>query len=175
MTYSIDYTNAKEGPSYNQPIEIGSEGVLLQVVAQSGEAQGKLERNIPKDGDTSLDVDDYQPATFTPTKGVSLDDTEKTFIVIEKFRDQPDTTFKGVRIEIGEGEHTIRINFGSRGISASVLETTITSLREALGERDAAVNVIIKESINFTTGADAKDFAEKLGIKLSAANLQQQK
>jgi hypothetical protein len=71
MTYSLGGTNAKEGSSYNQPIEIGREEVLLQVVAQAGEAQGKLERNIPKDGDTSLDVDDYQPVTFTPTKGVS--------------------------------------------------------------------------------------------------------
>ena len=70
-------------------------------------------------------MDDTKPARINSAKRVTLDSTDKVFTVINRFRDQASTKFKGVRIEIGEGENTVGIRFGERKVTASMIEKTV--------------------------------------------------
>ena len=42
---------------------------------------------------------------------MALDTTDRVYGVINHFNDQANTRFKGVRIEIGEGENTVDVRF----------------------------------------------------------------
>ena len=91
--------------------------------------------------------------------------------MINKFKDQSNTKFKGVRIEIGEGENTVMIRFNERKITAAMIESTVNSLRAVLDEADANVSVAIREGIEFESGFDAKEFAKVAGIELKPGDI----
>ncbi|WP_258286056.1 hypothetical protein, partial [Escherichia coli] len=76
-----------------------------------------------------MQIHDTKPARMNGGKRVLLDSTEKVFAVINRYKDQANTRFKGVRIEIGEGENTVGIRFGERQITAAMIEATVNSLR----------------------------------------------
>ena len=64
--------------------------------------------------------DDSKPARLQ-SKRVALDTTDRVFSVINRFRDQPGTRFKGVRVEIGEGENTVTVRFQEREVTAAII------------------------------------------------------
>lgn len=172
--YTLDGSNPKDGKAYDVPFNIGSDSVRLLVYAKSGEASKTADFSIPHSGDKTVQIDDTKPARLNSTKRVPLDSTDKVFGVINLFRDQNSTQFKGVRIEIGEGENTVGIRFGERQITASMIEKTINSLREVLNEADAAVTVAVKGGIEFENGFDAKEFAKLAGVELRPGDIVQE-
>lgn len=134
--------------NYTDSFEIDSSATLLLVYAKSGEATQTAEFKIPHSGDKTVQIDDTKPARLSTGKNLPLD-TEKVFTVINRFRDQANTRFKGVRIEIGEGENTVGIRFGERQITAAMIEATVNSLRDVLNEADANVSIAVRDSIDF--------------------------
>lgn len=84
------------------------------------------------------------------------------------------TRFKGVRIEIGEGENTVRINFGVRYVTAAMIEASVNSLREVLSEADANVAIKITDGIAFENGFEAREFAKLVGIELKPGDIAQE-
>jgi hypothetical protein len=105
---------------------------------------------IPASGDKTVQIVDAKPAKLTP-KRVSLDTTDRVYGVINRFRDQPGTRFKGVRIEIGEGENTVTVRFQEREVTASMIEGVVNSLRQVLNETEAPVAITITDGIQFDT------------------------
>lgn len=170
--YTLDGSNAKEGVAYDKPFEIGSEATRLLVYAVSGEANKTADFQIPASGDKSVQIDDAKP-THLQTKRISLDTTDKVYSVINRFRDQPKTIFKGVRIEIGEGENTVTVRFQERKITAATIEKTVEGLRKALNEADAPVAIAISDGVHFGTGFDAKEFAKLAAIQLKPGDITQ--
>lgn len=173
MFYTLDGTNPKEGIKYELPFEISSEEALLLVYAQSGEASQDRKFNIPRNGDTTVQIDDNKPAHLEAGKTVTIDTTNKVFEVINEFKGKETTTFKGVRIELGEAENTISLRFGGRKLTAQMIEQAVNSIREVIGEADTPVSVTIREGIDFDNGYEAKQFAELVGIKLSPSDITQ--
>ena len=141
------------------------------MVAKAGEATQTADFKIQQSGDKSVQIDDAKPASLISDRRVPLDNTEKVFSVINKFKDQSNTKFKGVRIEIGEGENTVMIRFNERKITAAMIESTVNSLRAVLDEADANVSVAIREGIEFESGFDAKEFAKVAGIELKPGDI----
>lgn len=174
MFYTLDGSNPKDGSVYDKPFDIGSDATLLLVYAKSGEASKTAEFSIPHVGDKTIKIDDTQPARIQSAKRVSLDTTDKVFSVINRFKDQNSTQFKGVRIEIGEGENTVGIRFGERQVTANMIEKTVNSLRELLNEADAAVTVNVRDGIVFENGFEAKEFAKLAGIELRPGDVIQE-
>lgn len=174
MLYTLDASNPKYGKSYDAPFEIGSDAVRLMVYAKAGEANETAEFSIPNSGDRTIKINDTKPAHLNSTKRVPLDSTDKVFNVINRFRDQEATQFKGVRIEISEGENTVSIRFGERNITAAMIERTINSLRELLNEADAQVIVAVTDGIDFESGFEAKEFAKLVGIELRPGDITQE-
>jgi uncharacterized protein YqfA (UPF0365 family) len=103
-----------------------------------------------------------------------LDSTDRVFGVLNRFRDQPGTRFKGVRVEIGEGENTVTVRFQERVVSAAIIEGVVNSLREVLREPDASVNIAIADGIQFDTGFALKEFARLAGIELKPGDISQE-
>ncbi|SEH05318.1 Uncharacterised protein [Candidatus Venteria ishoeyi] len=94
--------------------------------------------------------------------------------MINHFKEQVNTRFKGVRIEIGEGENTVTVRFQEREITAAMIEGTVNSLREVLQETQAPVTIVINDGIQFDNGFEAKAFAKIAGIELKPGDVAQE-
>ncbi|WIJ56059.1 DUF499 domain-containing protein [Enterobacter hormaechei] len=174
MYYTLDGSNPKDGQLYTVPFEVGTESARLLIYAKSGEATQTADFQIPNSGDKTIQIDDVKPARLNSSKRVPLDTTEKVFTIINRFKDQMNTRFKGVRIEIGEGENTVRINFGVRYVTAAMIEASVNSLREVLSEADANVAIKITDGIAFENGFEAREFAKLVGIELKPGDIAQE-
>ena len=65
------------------------------------------------------------------------------------------------------------MQFRSREVSASVIESTINHLRESLNEHQSNVSLTIRDGASFETGFDAKEFATIAGIELRPGDIEQ--
>jgi len=173
LLYSLDGSNPKDGVRYKEPFEIGAQAALLLVFATAGEATSGANFQIPETGDKQIRIDDNKP-THLNSKRISLDSTERVFAVINRFKDQSNTLFKGVKIEIGEGENTVTVRFQEREITAAIIEGTVNMLREVLNETQAPITVGINDGIRFDNGFEAKEFAELIGMELHPGDVVQE-
>ncbi|MDX8396654.1 MAG: anti-phage-associated DUF499 domain-containing protein [Mariprofundaceae bacterium] len=171
--YTLDGRNPKDGILYENPFEVGSEAVRLLIYAKAGEATKAADFQIPNSGDRTVQLDDTKPARLNSGKRVLLDTTDRVFAVINRFKSQANTRFKGVSIEIGEGENTVTVRFQEREITADIIEGTVTSLRDLLHESQAPITVTIKDGINFENGFEAKEFADITGLAFRPGDIVQ--
>jgi hypothetical protein len=174
MLYSLDGSNPKDGTLYESPFEIGAEAVRVLVFAKSGEAATSKDFQIPRTGDKKVQIDDTKPARIGGGKRVSLDTTDRVFGVINRFKGQSNTLFKGVRIEIGEGENTVTVRFQEREITAAMIEGTVNSLRDVLQDGQANIAITVSDGIQFDNGFDAKEFASIAGVELKLGDVLQE-
>ena len=112
-----------------------------------------------------IPIDETKPARLTKNP-IRLDTTDQVYRVINLFREQTNTHFKGVRIEIGEGEYTVTIHFQEREITVAMIEGTINSLRKVLQEDQSPIVITIRNGILFESGFWLKEFAKVAGVKL---------
>ena len=173
ITYSLDGSNPKDGIEYDEPFEIGSEAFRLLVYARAGEANQTADFQIPASGDKRVQIDDTKPARLQG-KRVSLDTTDRVYGVINKFKDNTSTLFKGVRIEIGEGENTVTVRFQERAVTAAIIEGVVNSLREVLQEDQAPVVITISDGVQFENGFAVKEFAKIAGLDLKPGDVVQE-
>ena len=170
LRYSLDGTNPKEGTPYTQPFAVPAKGCTLLVAAKAGEVEKTTRFPIPVAGDDRVIIDDTQPARLAKAK-LSLDTTDRAFALIQRFRDRPDTRLRGVQILIGEGEMAAQIRFNDRPLTASAIEAAINGIRQALGDPQAGVQILIRGGVSFPDGYALKEFAEVAGIALSAGDV----
>ena len=173
LFYTLDGSNPKDGIRYDDPFEIGPGSYRLLVYARAGDANKTADFQIPASGDKTVQIVDAKPARLQGKK-VALDTTDRVFGVINRFRDQPATLFKGVRVEIGEGESTVTVRFQERQVTAAVIEGVVNSIREVLKEPEALVNIAIVDGIHFDTGFAMKEFAKLAGIELKPGDVSQE-
>ncbi|CAK0740887.1 conserved hypothetical protein [Gammaproteobacteria bacterium] len=173
LRYTLDGSNPKDGAIYEGPFEIGTQAVRLLVYARALEANKTADFQILASTDKTIPIIDTKPVKLQ-AKRMAVDTTDRVYGVINRFRDQPDTRFKGVRIEIGEGENTVTIRFQEREITAAMIEGVVNSLRKVLNEDQAAVAITIADSIQFGSGFAAKEFAKIVGIELKTGDLTQE-
>ena len=171
--YTLDGSNPKDGTRYDAPFEIGSASCRLLVFARAREANKTADFQIPASGDKTVQIVDSKPARLQ-SKRVALDTTDRVFSVINRFRDQPGTRFKGVRVEIGEGENTVTVRFQEREVTAAIIEGVVNSLRDVLKEPDAPLNIAIADGIAFDTGFALKEFAKLAGIEIKPGDINQE-
>lgn len=170
LRYTLDGSNPADGRDYEGPFDIGPEGATLLVHAEAGEASKRQTFKIPASGDDTIQIDENRPARLQGKK-TRLDTTNKVFSVINRFRDHAGTRFKGVRLEIGEGEKTVMVRFQERELTAAIIESVVNHLRSVLEDEDAPVMVQVGEGVEFESGFDAREFAEIVGIELRPGDL----
>ena len=173
--YSLDGSNPKDGNRYAAPFEIGPAGCRLLVFARAGEANKTADFQIPAGTDKTVQIIDSKPARLQGQgKRIVLDTTERVFSIINSFKDQPGTRFKGVRIEVGEGENTVTVRFQEREVTATVIEGVVNSMREIFKEPNAPLSIAISDGITFDTGFALKEFARLAGIELKPGDVNQE-
>ena len=165
ILYSTDGTNPKNGTCYESPFEIDSAPKRLLVYAESGEANAKADFDIPASTDKTVQIDDAKPARLQ-AKRITLDTPDRVYGVINHFRAQKGALFKGVRIELDEGENTVAVRFHEREVTAAVIEGVVDGLRQVLQEDQAPLTITIATGIRFDTGFELKEFARIAGIEL---------
>ncbi len=170
MRYTLDGTNPKEGSAYTEPFKVPAKGGTLLVVAKAGEVEKSTRFQIPADGDDRVIIDDHQPARLVKAK-VTLDTTDRAFALIQRFKDRKDTLLRGVQILIGTGETAAQIRFNDRALTVAAIETAIAGIRQALGDPQAEVQVLIRGGVTFGDGYALKEFAEVVGIALTPGDV----
>lgn len=171
MTYTLDGSNAKEGTSYQGPFEVGTDKQVLLVHAESGEAQASEQFTIPAKGDKRVQIDDRKPAKLTSK--ATLDATGKSYAVINHFKNDDTTRFRGVRIEVGEGEHTVSVRFQERAVTASEIEIALNAIRKIVDDDNANVTIRIASGADFINGFEAKEFSRLSGVELKPESIVQ--
>lgn len=174
LYYTLNGSNPKEGTRYEAPFEIGADAYRLLVFAKAGEANKSQEFSIPATGDDRVRIDETKPARLPETKRINLDNTEKVYAVINRFKDRANTLMKGVSIQIGEGENTVQIRFYERQITAQIIADTIESLRKVLNDDQSQVSINIVGGIQFGDGFALKEFAEISGMQLKPGDVIQE-
>lgn len=174
IRYSLDGSNPKDGEEYKDKFEVDGKKHTLLVYAQDGEANRLADFTIPDASDDRLIIDPAKPASLADTKRVTLDTTEKAFKVLNKFKDNKSTFFKGVAIQIGEGVKTVQVRFNDQEVTAVMIERTITMLRETLNDSGSNVAVSVRNGASFSTGHALEEFAETAGIKLQPGDVVQE-
>jgi hypothetical protein len=172
--YSLNGSNPKEGMRYEAPFEIGEEAFRLLTFAKAAEATKNTEFSIPASSDKRIHIVDGKPARLQESKRINLDNTEKVFAVLNRFKDCTNTVLKGVTIQIGEGETTVTIRFLERQVTAQMIMETINSLRKVLGDEQANISINIVGGIQFGDGYSVKEFAELSGIQLKPGDVIQE-
>lgn len=162
--YDRDYVKAYLGSSVQIDVP---PGVSIERAALAAFFQ------IPASGDKRVQIDDTKPARLQG-KRVSLDTTDRVYGVINKFKDNDNTLFRGVRIEIGEGENTVTVRFQERAVTAGMIEGVVNSLREVLKEDQAPVAITISDGVEFENGFAVKEFAKIAGLDLKPGDLVQE-
>lgn len=169
IRYTLDGSNAREGSIYDSPIDIGQDAVTIYAFAKAGGAECRQEFSIPanhaENGGVEQVVDEAIPATLRDK--TTLDSTGKTFEILNKHKDSPNTLFAGVRVVVGDGNDAINLRFGDREVSAKTILHAIEGLREAIGNAEENVIVKVQSYIKFDSGFNMKAFAEDMGIALT--------
>ena len=173
IRYTLDGSNPREGIDYTEPFEIGPEALRLLAFARAGEANASADFHIPASGDKRVQIDDAKPAKFNGRR-VALDTTDQVYGVVNRFKGSAATIFKGVRIEIGQGETTVTVRFQHRFVTAEMMERVTNNLREVLKDPQAPVSVTISDGVEFQTGFEARDFAKIAGIELKPGDVVQE-
>ncbi|AJY53214.1 anti-phage-associated DUF499 domain-containing protein [Halomonas sp. KO116] len=171
MTYTLDGSNPKEGTPYKEPFEVEPEKQVLLVHAEAGEASASERFTIPAKGDNRVQIDDKKPTRLT-SKTI-LDATAKTYAVLNHFKSDTQTRFRGVRIEVGEGEHTVSMRFSERATTAAEIELALDAIRKILNDDSAIVTIRIDSGAAFVNGFEAKEFARLAGVELKPEHLVQ--
>lgn len=171
MRYTLDGSNPAEGERYDGPFEIGPEKQMLLVHAEAGEATARETFTIPTKGDKRVQLDERKPAKLMSR--TTLDATDKSYAVINHFKGDTETRFRGVRIEVGEGEHTVSVRFQEREVTAAEMELALTAIRKIVNDDQAPVTIRIATGVDFGTGFDAKEFSKLAGIELKPESIVQ--
>lgn len=171
MRYTLDGSNPADGEPYDGPFEVGPEKQMLLVHAESGEATAREQFTIPAEGDNRVQLDDGKPAKLTSR--TTLDATGKSFAVLNRFKGDTQTLFRGVRVEVGEGEHTVSVRFQEFEVTAADIELALNTIRQIVNDDQANVTIRINSGISFGTGFDAKEFAKLAEVELKPENIVQ--
>ena len=177
IRYTLDGTNPREGKPYTEPFSVPSAGCTVLVHAESGEASARESFKIPAAQSGATDDDGKEDTTtIEPTEPVDLvrstvrlDGAAKVFELLSALNGR-EVEMHGVRIELGEGEHTVLVRLGENAVTPDTLAGVIDDLRSRLTPAGDGVSVRIADRIRFAQGHDLLRLAEIAGLELNSAN-----
>ena len=170
IRYTLDGSEPRDGTAYEGPIPIGDGEVLLSVFAEAEKLEAKAEFRFPAKGKKGVQVDDVKPGNLVSRTGRKLDSRLKTFEGLKQATEKS-VTFEGVVLTIGQGNQMISVTIGEIAVDAPFIESLLNKVSEKFTP-DTPVTMTFRKA-HFNSGHDLKDFAEKLGIQLQTADVEQ--
>ena len=99
-----------------------------------------------------------------------LDSRGKTFEGLKQAQEKS-ATYEGIALTVGHGSQMISINVGEIAVEAGFIEALLTKVLEKFNT-DTPVTMSFRKA-HFGSGHDLKDFAAKLKIELTQADIEQ--
>ena len=149
-----------------------TKGCTILIAAKAGEVEKSAKIQIPSDGDDRVIIDDRKPARLAESKrgfhrhhrqGVQLHSSLQGSV--------RHTAAPGFRSSWARARTQSQIRFNDRELTAAAIETAIRGIRAALGDEQAAVQILIKGGVSFGDGFALKEFAEVAGIGLTSGDV----
>ena len=163
--------NPKEGQVYSGPIELSGDAEMT-VYAYAEDQGVSTQRSflIPKPDQAGPTIDKSKTAKLH--KKLDFHDNAKSFAALNSAKGVQ-ARFRGVNVEIGSGAKNVVTRFGSESIIAPEhLEAFIAAARQALGDETAEVKLSVGD-VHFQSGHDLETFLTKVGVEVSAGEVEQ--
>ena len=170
IRYTLDGSEPRDGTEYQNPAVIGNGEVLMRVFAEADGLEAKEEFRFPAKGKKGVQIDDVKPGSLVSRTGRKLDSRANTFAGLNQAADKS-ATFEGIVLTVGQGTQMIAINVGDIAVDADFIQALLNKVLEKFPP-DALITMTFRKA-HFQSGHDLKDFAEKLGIELTAGDVQQ--
>ncbi len=170
LRYTLDGSEPREGTPYEKPFAIGNEDVVLRVFGEAECLEGKAEFRFPAKGKKGVQIDDVKPGRLVSRSGRKLDSRAKTFEGLQQAAEKS-ATFEGLVLMVGQGNQMIGINVGDIAVDAAFIQALLAKVLEKF-RPDTPITMTFRKA-HFASGHDLKDFAEKLGIDLTAGEVEQ--
>jgi len=170
IRYTLGGEEPREGAIYDRPFEIGDGEALIRVFAEANGIESKTEFRYPAKGKKGVQVDDVKPGRLVSRAGRRLDSRAKTFQGLQQAAEKS-ITFENVTVNVGSGNQVATFFMGEIPVNAAFMEAILKTTLEKFAP-DTPVNMTFRKA-HFASGHDLKDFADKLGLELSAENVEQ--
>lgn len=163
--------NPREGNEYKAPIELTvNEEVTVYAFAEDNGVNTSRNFKIPKPDDGGFVLEKAKPATLR--KKIDCKGNKEAFSAINATK-AVKAKLGGVTVEVGEGAKNVVTRFGSESIiSSENLDKFISTARSAIGDETAEVRITVK-GVEFESGHDLEEFIGKLGIEVTAGEVEQ--
>lgn len=171
IRYSLDGSEPRDGISYDAPIVIGDDEVLIRAFAEADGIETKTDFRFPAKGKKGIQIDDTKPAKINMSRApYRLDSRAMTYAALKEARDKS-VNFENVALTVGNGNQIVGINVGEIKIDAAYIEALLVIALEKFPP-DAPITMTFRKA-HFASGHDLKDFAGKLGIELKQGDVEQ--
>jgi hypothetical protein len=171
IRFTLDGSEPREGTVYTSAVPIGDKEARIQVFAQAEGLETKREFVFAAKDQKGVKIDPVPPGKIIrPGAGFKLDSRTKTFEGL-KLAVTSGAEFQGVNLSIGQGSQMVSIVIGEIAVAADFIEALLTKALEKF-DPNAPITMSFRRA-SFASGHDLKEFAEKLGIELTASEIEQ--
>jgi hypothetical protein len=170
IRYTLDGSEPREGTVYAGPIEIDNGDVLLRAFADADGLETKKDFRFAAKGEKGVEIDDLRAARLVSRVGRKLDSRGRTFEALKQAVEKT-VTFEGVALAVGQGNKIVAVSIGEIPVDGNFIESLLVKVLEKFSP-DVAVTMTFRKA-HFASGHDLKDFAAKLSMDLTPADVEQ--
>jgi len=170
IRYTLDGSEPRDGTTYDGPIVIGDDEVLIRAFAEAEGLETKAEFRFQAKGKKGVQIDDVRPAHLVSRTGRKLDSRAQTFEGLKQAGEKS-VTFEGIVLTVGQGTQMIAVNVGEISVEALFIQDLLTKVLEKFAP-ETPITLTFRKA-HFASGHDLKAFAEKLGIELHPGDVEQ--
>jgi hypothetical protein len=170
IRYTLDGSEPREGILYDEPVEIGDGDVILRVFGEASGIEAKAEFRFATKGEKGVQIDPLKPGRIISRTGRKLDSRAKTFESLKQAREKS-VSFESVTLTIGQGNQAVQVIIGELQVDGLFIEAILKTVLEKF-EPITPVAMTFRKAY-FASGHDLKDFADKLGLEVNSADVEQ--
>lgn len=170
IRYTLDGSEPREGLPYEGPIAVEDTEVLVRAYAEAENLEVKEDFRFQAKGKRGVQIDDLKPGALVSRTGRKLDSRVKTFQALTQAGEKS-ATFEGIVLTVGQGTQMVSITAGEVSLEADFIQALLDKVLEKFPP-DSPITMMLRK-VRFASGHDLRDFAEKLGIELRPADVEQ--
>ncbi|HOI91882.1 MAG TPA: DUF499 domain-containing protein [Candidatus Rifleibacterium sp.] len=171
MRYTLDGSEARNGPEYTAPIEIGKQATSVYVFAECDGLEARQTFKFPAAGSKEVFIAKDKPAKIYSVVAKKLDNSARTYEAL-KFASEKGITFEHVTLQIGSGSKGVHLTMGEMRITAEFIEKELSHLQTLVGEN--APVIFSFKTAYMQTGFDLEQFSKSLGIEIKPGEVVQE-
>lgn len=170
IKFTLDGSEARNGESYNEPIQLSDQETTVYVFAECDGLEEKRNFTFAESGSKEIPIVKDKPAILVSPSPKRMDSSTKTYEGL-KIAQEKGIEFEQVSLMVGSAPKVIHLSLGEMKISAQFVETALAHLQSILSP-EAPVVMTFKKAYT-KTGHDLEQFAKQLGIEIGTGEVEQ--